>query len=277
MTIHATDYLSEIAAWRAAIEEPLRRDWISLAGRFELSPGLHRIGADPSSDIVLPAGTAPNHVGVLHFADGAVSLAIAPGVAVLLNGELVTGSVSLRSDAEGAPDLVAIQALTFFIIQRGSRTIGRLRDANNPTLARFSGRRWFPIDETYRVEGVFMPYDPPKPLAITNLLGDTNAQGSPGAVQFTLGEQTYTLDATSWRDGGLVLHFRDATNGSLTYGGGRSLVTAPPVGNLVVLDFNRTSNLPCAFTEFATCPLPPGQNRLAVPIEAGELLPDQAS
>jgi uncharacterized protein len=276
MTIHATDYLTEIAAWRESIEEPLRRDWISLAGRFELSPGLHRIGADPTSAIVLPAGSAPDHVGVLHFADGAVSLATAPGVTVLVNGAPVAGSVTLRSDAEGTPDLVAIQALTFFIIQRGPRTILRLRDANNPTLARFTGRRWFPINESYRVEGVFTPYDPPKPLAITNLLGDTSGQASPGAVQFTLDGQTHTLDATGWREGGLVLHFRDATNGTLTYGGGRALVTNPPVGQLVVLDFNRTSNLPCAFTEFATCPLPPAQNRLAVPLEAGELLPDQA-
>jgi uncharacterized protein len=276
MTIHATDYLSEIAAWRESLEEPLRRDWISLAGRFELSPGLHRIGADPTSDIVLPAGSAPAHVGVLHVAEGAVTLAVAPGVAVLVNGEPVTDSVTLRSDAEGAPDLVAIQALTFFLIQRGPRTIVRLRDANNPALATFGGRRWFPVDEHYRVDGIFTPYDPPKPLAITNLLGDTSAQTSPGAVQFTLGEETYTLDATGWRDGGLVLHFRDATNGALTYGGGRAVVTAPPVGNLVVVDFNRTSNLPCAFTEFATCPLPPAQNRLTIPIEAGELLPDQA-
>jgi uncharacterized protein (DUF1684 family) len=273
MTIQATDYPAEIATWRTEIEVPLRRDWISLAGRYELSPGLHRIGADPSSEIVLPAGAAPDHVGTLHVADGVVTLSAAAGVALLVNGAPITGSVTLRSDAEGTPDLVAINTLTFFLIQRGPRTIVRLRDANSPALATFGGRRWFPVDETYRVEGVFTPYDPPKPLAITNLLGDTSEQTSPGSVAFTLGGQSYTLDATGWREGGLVLHFRDATNGSLTYGGGRALVTAPPASGLVTLDFNRTSNLPCAFTEFATCPLPPAQNRLTIRVEAGELLP----
>jgi uncharacterized protein (DUF1684 family) len=148
-----------------------------------------------------------------------------------------------------------------------------VRDADSPVLQRFAGRRWFAVDKSYRVEGVFRPYDPPKPLAITNLLGDTSGQGSPGAVTFRLAGQEYQLDATGWRDGGLVLHFRDTTNGALTYGGGRSLVTAPPVGSLVTVDFNRTANLPCAFTEFATCPLPPAQNRLLIAISAGELLP----
>jgi len=138
-------------------------------------------------------------------------------------------------------------------------TLVRVRDASSPELARFGGRRWLPVDEDYRIEGVFTPYDPPKPLAITNLLGDTSTPTSPGVVSFTLGGKAQQLDATGWREGGLVLHFRDVTKGELTYGGGRAVVTAPPTNGLVTVDFNRASNLPCAFTEFATCPLPPAQ------------------
>jgi uncharacterized protein (DUF1684 family) len=274
MTIGAIGYFTEIGDWRQEIETTLRRDWVSLAGRFELAPGMSRIGADPAGEVVLPAGSAPDHVGDLQFEDGVVTLTVAPEVVVFVNGAPVEGTRTLRSDAAGTPDIVTINALTLFIIQRGPRTIVRIRDANNPTLQRFGGRRWFPVDETYHVEGVFTAYNPPKPLAITNILGDASAQTSPGVVTFTLGGQKHQLDATGWRDGGLVLHFRDATNGQLTYGGGRALITAAPAGNLVTLDFNRTANLPCAFTAFATCPLPPQQNRLSIRIAAGELRPD---
>jgi hypothetical protein len=273
MTISTVGYVAEIEAWREEIEGPMRTDWVSLAGRFELEPGVSRIGAEPTNEIVLPAGSAPDHVGTITFAAGEVTLILLPGVHADLNGTPIDGPVTLHSDATGTPDLVTLNALTFFIIQRGPRTILRLRDANSPVLKSFGGRRWFPVDEAYRVEGVFTPYDPPKPLEITNLLGDTSAQTSPGSVTFSLDGQEYHLDATGWRNGGLVLHFRDATNGKQTYGGGRALVTAPPEGGLVSLDFNRTSNLPCTFTEFATCPLPPAQNRLSIPLAVGEQLP----
>jgi uncharacterized protein (DUF1684 family) len=274
MTISSVGTVAEIEAWRQEIEVPLRRDWVSLAGRFELELGQSRIGSNPTSDIVFPAGSAPDHVGVLNFEAGEVTLTFAPSVEAFVNGIAVQEAVHVRSDANGTPDIVTLGSLTFFIIQRGPRTILRLRDANSPVLQNFAGRRWFPIDESYQVEGVFTAYDPPKPLSITNLLGDTSEPVSPGSVTFTLHDREYQLDATAWRDGGLVLHFRDQTNGDSTYGGGRAVVTAAPVGRLVAVDFNRTSNLPCAFTEFATCPLPPQQNRLSARIEAGEQRPD---
>lgn len=275
MTIAISAYGTELAAWRQSLEEPLRRDWISLVGRVELQPGLHRIGANPYSEIRLPEGSAPDYAGVLQFESGEVRLAPAPGVPITVNGAPLEGAVTLRSDADTrqTPDLVTIGSITFFIIERGSRTIVRVRDAHSPALAEFGGRRWYAIDERYRVEGVFTPYDPPRPLAITNLLGDTSTQTSPGSVRFTLDGKEHTLDAGGWRDGGLLLHFRDATNGDTTYGGGRAVVTAAPVGSLVTIDFNRTTNLPCTFTEYATCPLPPPQNRLSVRVDAGELLP----
>lgn len=275
MAIGTSMYESELADWRQAIEEPLRRDWISLVGLVELQPGLQRVGADPSAEVRLPAGSAPDYVGVLQFETGRVRLAPAPGVPLAVNGAPLTGPVTLRSDADArqTPDIVTVGSVTFFIIERGPRTIVRVRDANSPALASFGGRRWFPPDEAYRVEAMFTPYEPPKPLAITNLLGDTGDKFSPGVVRFELKGATFTLEATGWGDGGLVLHFRDATNGELTYGGGRSLITSAPRDGLVSVDFNRTTNLPCAFTEFATCPLPPQQNRLPVAIEAGELLP----
>lgn len=277
MTISTSEYVAELEAWRESIEAPLRRDWISLVGRVELQPGLHRVGAHFSSEVRLPEGSAPDYIGVLHVGEDGITLAPAPGVAIAVNGAPLEEVIPLRTDADTrqTPDIVTVGSVTFFVIERGPRTIVRVRDANSPALAAFEGRRWHAIDEEYRVEGVFTPYYPPKPLAITNLLGDTSAQTSPGQVTFRLHGQEYALDAGGSRDGGLLLHFRDATNGDTTYGGGRAVVTSAPVDGLVTIDFNRTSNLPCAFTEYATCPLPPQQNRLPVRVEAGELLPAQ--
>ena len=275
MTISTSTYEAEIEAWRREAEVPLRRDWVSLVGRFEIQPGSYTIGSGASADIRLPEGSAPAEVGVLRFEPGQVALSATPGAGVELNGAPLDGAAVLRTDGntKQTPDILTVGSVTFFIIERGPRTIVRVRDANSPALAAFGGRRWLPVDERYRVEGVFTPYDPPKPLAITNLLGDTSANTSPGFVTFTVGQRERRLDAVGWRDGGLVLHFRDTTNGVTTYGGGRAVVTSAPQSGLVTVDFNRTSNLPCVFTEFATCPLPPAQNRLDVAIEAGEVLP----
>lgn len=273
MMIATTEYVAEIEAWRQEIELPMRRDWVSLVGLAELQPGLNRIGADPTSAVVLPSGAAPDHVGVFHFDAGRVTLAVAPGVAVQVNGVPVEGEIELRADMQGTPDLVTLNTLTWFVIQRGPRTMIRVRDSASPRLHAFGGRRWFPINAAYRVEAVFMPYDPPKPMEIANILGDTSAQESPGALRFSLGGQEYTLDAARAYNGGLSLHFCDATNGHETYGGGRVLLAPAPEQNLVTLDFNRTTHLPCVFTEFATCPIPPRQNRLDLRIEAGERLP----
>ncbi|NTU86233.1 MAG: DUF1684 domain-containing protein [Chloroflexales bacterium] len=271
MTTLTPAYAETIVAWRQEAEVQLRAEWIGLAGRFTLKPGVNRFGSDPRNDLVLPAGAAPAHVGAFSHCAGQVLMALAPGERdVRVNGVPAASMTLLRSDAAGPPDLVALKALTLFVIQRGARTLIRVRDANSPALARFGGRRWFPVDEAFLVEATFVPYDPPKVLAITNVLGDTSEQTSPGAVVFSLGGQEHRLDVTGWRDGGLALHFRDQTSGELTYGGGRGLITAPPEGGMVTLDFNQAVNLPCAFTAFATCPLPPAQNQLAVRIEAGE-------
>ncbi len=274
MNSNHSSYRAELEAWRQEIEVPLRRDWLSLVGRYELQPGQHRLGSDPTATISLPAGSAPDEVGLLTFQDGRVWLRATDGVGLLVNGEPLVGERPLQSDAETpGPDLVTLGSLSFFIIKRGERTIVRIRDAASPLLSSFGGRRWFPVDETYRVPAQVIPYDPPKALAITNILGDTSGQYSPARVRFHLGGQEHQLDATGSLSEGLVVHFRDATSGSLTAGGGRVLSSAAPRDGTVILDFNRATNLPCAFTEFATCPLPLPQNRFSIAVQAGEMLP----
>ncbi len=274
--MHSTthSYLAELETWRQEIELPLRRDWLSLVGRFELQPGQHRLGSDPTAAISLPTGSAPDDVGLLTFQDGEVWLRASTGVSLFVNGELLVGERRLQSDAEApGPDLVTLGSLSFFIIKRGERTIVRIRDAASPLLASFGGRRWFPVDEAYRVPAQVIAYDPPKALAIMNILGDTSGQYSPACLRFHLDGHEHQLDATGSLSEGLVVHFRDATSGSLTAGGGRVLSSSAPQDGMVILDFNRATNLPCAFTEFATCPLPLPQNRLSIAVQAGEMVP----
>jgi uncharacterized protein (DUF1684 family) len=68
----------------------------------------------------------------------------------------------------------------------------------------------------------------------------------------------------------LFIIFRDLTYRTTTYGAGRFLYAPMPKDGKVILDFNKAENPPCAFTAFATCPLPPRGNRLNVSIPAGE-------
>jgi uncharacterized protein (DUF1684 family) len=146
----------------------------------------------------------------------------------------------------------------------------RVKDRQHPARAAFGGRHWFAPDETYCLQAAFVPYDPPRRVPVTNILGDVDDAPSPGYALFTLAGQAYRLDALP-DPNGLAFYFCDTTNPTTTYPAGRYLKSAPPQAGMVTLDFNRAYNPPCAFTAFATCTLPPPQNRLLVAIEAGEL------
>jgi uncharacterized protein (DUF1684 family) len=71
-------------------------------------------------------------------------------------------------------------------------------------------------------------------------------------------------------DGKLFLPFKDKTSGQETFGAGRYFKTDIPQNNTITLDFNRAYHPPCFFTPYATCTLPPRQNRLPIAIEVGE-------
>jgi uncharacterized protein (DUF1684 family) len=271
-------YQADIDRWRTQMEASLRAEdgWLTLAGLFWLHEGSNSFGADPASDIVLPTGAAPDAAGIFDLHDGMVTLRAAPDIRVTVNGA-PAGTVSLRSDADGAPDQVGMGSLTLLVIRRGARVGVRVKDARSPARTAFGGRRWYAADEAYRLQATFVPYDPQRLLVVSNVLGDVEDKPSPGYACFILDRQEFRLDALP-DPNGLVFYFRDATNGETTYPAGRYLKSAPPRDGQITLDFNRAYNPPCAFTAFATCTLPPPQNRLPLPIQAGELYdPDSAS
>jgi uncharacterized protein len=264
-------YLASVEKWRKEREAALKKPdgWLSVAGLFWLHEGANRVGSDPASDIVLPAGRAPLQVGVIEFRQGKAFFKIAKNANATLNGKIVVDS-ALESDKSGAPDLLRVGDFTMSVIERGPKVGVRLRDVNSKFRREFTTLHWYPVREQYRVVAKFTSYHQPQTLAVPNILGQVENEPSPGFATFDLMGHSYRLDPVL-EDQQLFFIFRDLTSGKTTYGAGRFLYADPPVEGKIVLDFNKAYNPPCAFTPYATCPLPPKQNRLQVKIEAGEL------
>jgi uncharacterized protein (DUF1684 family) len=264
-------YKAEIEQWRQLREARLKADggWLTVAGLFWLKEGENTVGADKAKDIVLPAGSAPASVGVFEFHNDQTQFHAASGVQVLLNGKSAT-TATLKADSSGPPDAIQLGNLTMFVIQRGKRYGIRLKDTNSEMRKAFTGLNFFAPDERYRVQAKFVPYDPPKMIPVPNILGETEEEASPGYVEFTLDGHACRLDPVT-EDDTLFFIFKDLTSGKETYPPGRFLNTPMPENGKVTLDFNKAYNPPCAFTPYATCPLPPKQNQLSIRIEAGEL------
>lgn len=271
LPVDQASYRAQIEKWRQQRQESLKAEngWLTVAGLFWLKEGESTMGMGAGNSFVLPPGSAPEKVGTFDFHGGKASFQAAPGVEVTVNGKPVA-SASLAADSAGSPDVLRIGNLSMFVIQRGSRFGVRLKDKDSEARRRFTGTHWFPVAEEYRVTAKFVPYTPPRKIAVPNILGDVDQEASPGYVEFTLQGKQLRLDPVSEGDG-LFFIFKDLTAGKETYPPGRFLFTDLPRNGEVVLDFNQAVNPPCAFTPYATCPLPPAQNHLSIRIEAGEL------
>jgi uncharacterized protein (DUF1684 family) len=277
MHIQTEQYIADVVGQRRQRAQSLLGDlgFFTLAGFFWLKEGDNTFGTDPANDIVLPAGSAAKAVGSFHFRRGQTVVSIAPGVSVTTGDGTSVASMILRPDQSGTPDTIHLGSLTMLILQRGERCAVRLYNKEHPARQHFTGLRWYPVDSAYRIAAHFIPYDPPKLLPIVEVIGHTYDAPSPGYACFHWQGREYRLDAQT-RGSRLFYNFRDATNNDSTYGAGRFLYSEPPQQEMVVLDFNLATNPFCAYTPFATCPLPPIQNRLDFRVEAGEMIYQQA-
>ncbi|MCC7229667.1 MAG: DUF1684 domain-containing protein [Fimbriimonadaceae bacterium] len=263
------DYVQGESKWRREMEAALKADegWLSVAGLYWLTRGVTTLGTSDKADIQLPKGSAPARVGRFDFHDGRVTLIVEVPARVDLKGR--AGTPIQNHVMVPDEDRVSIGSVTLMVIKRGDRTGVRLFNRNSNGLKEFKGMRWFPVDPTLRITAEFVPYNPPKTMMITNVLGDTRVADCPGYVQFTLNGKTCRLEAEP-AGKGLFFNFKDKTTGNTTYPAGRFLDADGPKAGKVILDFNRAVNPPCAFTAFATCPMPPKGNTLPVAIDAGE-------
>jgi uncharacterized protein (DUF1684 family) len=269
------DYAREIDGWRAKREEGLRAPdgWLAVVGLTWLREGTNTIGSAPGSDVVLPA-PAPARVGTIEFVKGRAVAHVAPGVVVKSNDQPVV-DLEMHSDKGGKPDVLTLGPLSLYVIERAGRHGVRVKNVESPQRRAFRGLDWYPVREGYRVRARFTPYDPPKQIPIANVVGTVSPLPSPGYVTFELDGRELRLDPVLEEPDAKELFyiFRDTTAGKDTYPAGRFLYSEMPKDGQVVLDFNKAYSPPCAFTSFATCPLPPRQNRLDVRIEAGEKKP----
>jgi uncharacterized protein len=269
-----TGYAADIAKFHADREARLRSDtgWLTVAGLYWLAPGENPFGAATDNLIRLPAGSAPEHAGCFVLDGDQVRVRVLPGITVTHDGEPVH-ELPLTSDRDGKPTVLALQDLRLFAIHRTKGFAIRLRDLNAPARRAFQGVECYPTDPSWRLVGRMEAGAPPQSLVIPSVIGTVDTMLSPGAVAFERAGKTYRLhpvieDSTT---GELFFIFRDQTTGEETYPGGRFLYAdAPSADGAVVLDFNRAVSPPCAFTEFATCPLPPPENALALRVIAGE-------
>jgi hypothetical protein len=171
------------------------------------------------------------------------------------------------------PTILKCGTISFYVIKRGDQFGVRIKDKENPARMNFKGMEYFPIDPTWCVEATFEPYNPPKVISIASVIGTVDHDTCRGALRFEIDGRTYRLNPVTEQgsENELFIMFNDATNGKETYGNGRQLYASlPDSNNHVILDFNKAYNWPCVFTVFATCPIPPRENTLPIPITAGE-------
>jgi uncharacterized protein (DUF1684 family) len=277
-----SDYEQEILGWRKTRLSRLiaPESWLSLVNKVPLPEGECRVGSDPTSDVALPEGKAPATLGRLLRRGAAIQFLPEPGVqlgvrrAATQVSEAVSGPIALKSDQVGEPDRLVLGSLVLEIMQRNDSFAVRVRDTESPARSEFAGIDYYPIQPEWRVQAELVPYSPHKRIEMLYETGDTHVYHSPGAAVFEWQGTTYRVDPVlESNPDRLFVLFGDQTNRDQTYGAGRFLYAPMPQDGKLVLDFNQAFSPPCAFTDHATCPLPPPQNRLQLRVEAGEKRP----
>lgn len=268
----------EPAGWRAGLEtfrahrheEIAGPDgWLTLVARTPLDDVETELGSAVDVGVTLPADRSPPKLGILSQADGGLRFITAPGADVRVAGVAVT-ELELRDDSAGSPTMLEAGSLRLHVIRRGSRTFLRVKDQQHPARTSFGGLSWFTPAPAWRFDAKVEPVDAGTTVAITNVLGQVDDKPVVGVVSFEANGAVQRLLALEGEAGGLFVLFKDQTAGAETYPSGRFLETGAPDAGRVELDFNRATNPPCAFTSFATCPIPPRANALGFRIEAGE-------
>ncbi|MFC2151746.1 DUF1684 domain-containing protein [Bacteroidota bacterium] len=244
--------------------------WINLVGLYWLKEGQNPFGSNEANNIVFPE-KAPGFIGTIILYKGNLSVSIDSDVDVFINDSLLKEH-DILTDVDDNTTRFKVGSFRWYIIKRGERYGIRLRDLESPLLNQITEIPSFQIDPKWRIEATFERFDTPKEIAVPNVLGDTEFEKCYGLLKFSVEGKEYSL--TPLGEGineDLFLIFADETSAEETYGAGRFLsVDKPDKNGKTYVDFNKATNPPCAFTDFATCPLPPRENILPVKILAGE-------
>lgn len=269
----------QVEAWRSQREHELAAPdgWLTLVGLEWLKPGINSFGTGQDNSVKLHA-QAPEHIGLLTVSGTNVQLLSPRGgfpADLMMDGKPAREG-TLSAD-DNKPSTLTWHGVSMVVLPRGGRYALRIKDADSPTRTGFRGLHWYAPNESYRVIAKWTPFTPPHIEKIPTVIGTTLNMPAPGIAEFELEGKTYQLEPVI--EGGeqnkLFFILRDLTSQTTTYQAARFLSTGLPTNGLaspgtLTLDFNELYNPPCAYTPYATCPLPPEQNRLQVAIEAGE-------
>lgn len=268
------NYISQIELWHQNRENNLKKEtgWLTVSGLFWLEEGENTFGSAKENKIVFPEGKADLKIGSFILLNDEVRLTILPQVLVKRNDTLFNTGIIFSKEIEEQSIILEHKKLRWFIIKRGKKFGVRLRDLESDARLNFTHIDRFPVDEKWKIKATFEAPKNKKTIPIHDVIGNTTETEFGGTLKFEIDGKPYSLDATLEGEDDLFIVFGDYTNGVKTYGAGRFLYAKKPKeGNKVVLDFNKSYNPPCAFTDFATCPLPPDQNKLSIEVLAGEL------
>ncbi|MFS8472439.1 DUF1684 domain-containing protein [Xanthomonas campestris pv. campestris] len=266
-------FLADNAAWREARLTELRAPdgWTSLVGLHWLSLKAHYIGRSADSGIRLAVG--PPKMGMVSSERDAVWFVPERGAALTVGGKPLTGKIRFQSDVDPQPTLIGFDdgKGVLSLIHRGDRYALRVKHADAPSRTGFAGLEYWPIDPSWRIQARYVPNNVGKTIPIVDIVGISSEQPNAGAIEFERDGKTYRLEAIGEPGRPMFVVFADRTSGHGSYSAGRFLdLEAPDASGHVVVDFNRAINPPCAFTPFATCPLPPPENRIDLAVSAGE-------
>ena len=281
LTIQPSTYRAEVAGYRAEVDA-FRKNraeeisgptgWAALVGLHWLTPGEYVVGSDPISGVRLTGPSAPGRLATINVGKDIVHIRVSTGLDATFKGKPVTDFD--MPPGISADDGLKVGGLTLVVIRRDTRLALRVWDTKAPNRVAFKGLNWMPIDTKWRLGARWEPHPRTQPrMKIMNVLGEIVEMQNPGTVVFAVAGKPYRLEAMLEGDDATELFFifKDETSNTTTYGAGRYLYTPLPKNGRVDLDFNKAKNPPCAFTDFATCPLPPAGNRLALAVTAGEL------
>jgi len=266
----ADDYTASIEAWRAGRVQRLTSPtgWLALIGRHPLEHGTWSVGSGADNAIRLAAG--PSTLGtVTYAANGKVTFTLAAGVDATIDGTTArSAELAYQGDK---PTYVRAGTVNFYILESGGKLFVRVRDTEAARRKNFAGIESYPVDPAWRIEADWVPFNPSRPLRITNVAGIVEDSPCPGKAVFQHEGRTHEL-LPVLEDGSDRLFFiiTDATAGTETYEASRFFYADPPKDGKVILDFNKVYNPPCAFTPFTVCPLPPKGNALPFALRAGE-------
>jgi len=266
------EYVQDIENWKTKRLTSLKAEkgYVNLAGLFWLKKGDNTFGGSEQNNLKFPQEKSPESLGIFLVQDDSVLLIPDNETEINISDKKIIGSILAYHDSLEIIPEFNFGSLRWTVIKRGDQFGVRLRDLEHPNLTDMDPIEYFDLDPSMKVVADFEAYDPPKMVRTSNVLGMVYDAKVPGVLQFELQGSKLQMEPNFDGDR-LHLRFRDETTGVETYGLGRYLhIEMPDSSNKVVVDFNKAYNPPCAFTEYATCPIPPKENHIPFKMMVGE-------